>query len=229
MEIWPILFESNFRPLDIEECFRPGGMFEPYMWATKWAQDIGPTPPGKSTAGSNVKKIWPKNVVFDTFGQFMPHSGQTGAQPHPDVVFYQTKFFLEPLRMSHSGPSISLGQKKCPKWPPNLIIGSIIFPTYLKLVWAIIWACTVGWEITPKALFLLHKGEETPVRLVYVRWVTRLAFCCRPPQKHIVGTHCGSCTVGQVSPLPEKNGQRGHPTSFLGQFFFLHGQKLLWL
>ena len=129
---WPILFESIFRPLNVDECFRRGGIFEPFMWATKWAQDIGATPPGKSTAGSNVKKIHPKNVVFDTFGQFMPHSGQTGLQPHPNVVYYQKTNFLEPLWMSHSGPSISLGLKSAHRGHLTKFLGQIFFSDMLK-------------------------------------------------------------------------------------------------
>ena len=44
-----------------------------------------------------------------------------------------------------------------------------IFPTCSKVVWTIIWPCTVGTDVTTNALFLLHKGEESPVRLIYMQ------------------------------------------------------------
>ena len=103
-----------------------------------------------------------------------------------------------------------------------------IFPTCSKVVWTIIWPCTVGTDVTTNALFLLHKGEESPVRLIYMQWVSRLAFSCRPLPKDILWTHCGSSTVGQVSLLGEKRGQRGQLTSFLGQKNFPTCSKVVW-
>ena len=99
-------------------------------------------------------------MVFDTFGQFMTHSGQTGAQTHPHVVCYQITIFLEPLWMSHSGPSISFGQEKCPERSTNLIFGSKKFSPHAQKLFGLSFGHAQWAQMSPQMRCFYYIKEK---------------------------------------------------------------------